>query len=276
MRCITALLIISGLACTVLAQDKPATQPATPPTTPAPAAAAPVTPPAPKGIPVPDMPALNKTELEGGLIVEDMKLGEGYEVKAGGAVVAHYHGTLKEGGKIFDSSFERGEPIAFPLGGVIAGWQKGVPGMKVGGIRRLTIPSALGYGERGAGADIPPNSDLVFVIELVDALQVEDVTVGEGTAASDNCVVVTAYSIKDADGKEVESTDKEHPFIWIPGEFQAIQYGVSGMKIGGKRKLIVPKELNVSPPQAESKRPQNVPVTVEIELLAVKNLPARR
>ena len=70
---------------------------------------------APKGLEVPSLPIVKKTELEGGLIIEDMKIGEGYEVKEGGAVVAHYHGTLKDGGKTFDSSFERGEPIAFPL-----------------------------------------------------------------------------------------------------------------------------------------------------------------
>ncbi|MFN9992984.1 MAG: FKBP-type peptidyl-prolyl cis-trans isomerase, partial [Phycisphaerales bacterium] len=105
--------------------------------------------PEPQGVPVPDGPALNTLELEGGLIIEDIKIGDGYQVEPGGAVVAHYHGTLKADGKVFDSSFQRGEPVAFPLSGVIAGWQKGVPGMKVGGVRRLTIPAALGYGERG-------------------------------------------------------------------------------------------------------------------------------
>jgi peptidylprolyl isomerase len=98
------------------------------------------------------MPIVKKTELADGIIAEDMKIGEGFEIPEGGAVVCHYHGTLKEGGKKFDSSYERGEPIAFPLSGVIPGWQKGVPGMKVGGIRKLTIPSAMAYGERGAGA----------------------------------------------------------------------------------------------------------------------------
>jgi FKBP-type peptidyl-prolyl cis-trans isomerase len=237
-------------------------------------AQAPTTPPAPKGLPVPDMPIVKKTELEGGLIAEDMKIGEGYEIKPGDMVVAHYHGTLKDGGKKFDSSYERGEPVAFPLGGVIQGWQKGVPGMKIGGIRKLTIPAALGYGAQGAGGDIPPNSDLVFVIEMVGALQKEDVTVGTGETVGPRPIVVAAYTMTGADGKEIESYTKDKPFIWVPGEHQGISQGLEGMKVGGKRKLTIPAQLNVTAqgaPGAE-KRPNNVPVTVEIEVLQVKNL----
>jgi FKBP-type peptidyl-prolyl cis-trans isomerase len=229
-----------------------------------------------QAIPVPDGPAINKQELEGGLIIEDIKIGDGYEVKPGGAVVALYHGTLKDGGKEFDSAFKRGEPIAFPLSGVIPGWQKGVPGMKIGGIRRLTIPAALGYGAQGAGQDIPPNADLVFIIQLVDALQIEDIKVGDGEDAFGQNVAVTAYVIKDKDGKEIERCDASKPYIWIPGEFQPIQFGLEGMKVGGKRKLIVPKQMNVSPPQANSTRPQNVPCEMEVELIAVRNLQPRR
>jgi FKBP-type peptidyl-prolyl cis-trans isomerase len=218
---------------------------------------------------------VKKTELEDGLILEDLKIGDGYEVKDGGAVVAHYHGTLKEGGKVFDSSFERGEPASFPLSGVIPGWQKGVPGMKIGGIRRLTIPSKLGYGEHGAGQDIPPNADLVFIIELVDALQIEDTKVGDGEAVGPQCVAVTNYSIKDKDGKEIEKSEAGKPYIWIPGEYQAIQFGLEGMKVGGKRTIKVPKEMNLTSPQVQSPRPQNVPVTIEVELIAVRNLGPR-
>jgi FKBP-type peptidyl-prolyl cis-trans isomerase len=230
----------------------------------------------PQAIPVPDGPVVKKQELEGGLILEDIKIGEGYEVKPGGAVVAYYHGTLKDGGKVFDSAFERGEPVAFPLTGVIMGWQKGVPGMKVGGVRRLTIPSAMAYGPQGAGADIPPNADLVFVIQLVDALQIEDTKVGEGEEASGQFVAVTAHTIKDKDGKEIEKVEAAHPYIWIPGEFQGIQFGLEGMKPGGHRKITVPKEMNVTAPQANSNRPQNVPLTIEVDLLALRNLGQRR
>ncbi len=226
----------------------------------------------PNAIPVPDMPVLEKKELEDGLVIEELKIGDGYEVKEGGAVVAHYHGTLKDGGKVFDSSFNRGQPASFPLSGVIPGWQKGVPGMKVGGIRRLIIPAKLGYGERGAGSDIPPNSDLVFVIQLVDALQMTDTKVGDGEEVGPQPVCVTAYSMKDADGKEVAGATREKPYIWIPNEMMGVSMGMNGMKVGGKRTIKIPKEMNQSDPRIAGDRPQGVPLTVEIELLAVRNL----
>ncbi len=283
------LVLAAGLALAAplsvaLAQpgDKPATPPpptSTPATTaPAIPATPAVTPPAaepaaPAAIPVPsDLPVIKRTEREDGLIIEDLKIGDGYEVPQGGAVVAHYQGTLKADGKEFDSSFKRGEPAAFPLSGVIEGWQEGVPGMKVGGIRRLTVPAKLGYGERGAGADIPPNSDLVFIIQLVDALQITDETVGNGEEVGPRPICVTDYTMTGADGKEIESATKEHPFIWVPGEHMGMSMGLEGMKVGGKRKLVIPKEMNKTAPGAPGTRPADVPITVEVELLAVKNL----
>jgi peptidylprolyl isomerase len=230
----------------------------------------------PTALPVPEGPVVHREEREGGLIVEDIRLGEGYEVKPGGAVVVHYHGTLKEGGKVFDSSFQRGEPISFPLSGVIQGWQKGVPGMKVGGVRRLTIPSAMAYGERGAGGEIPPNSDLVFVIELLDALQIEDIKEGEGEDAFGQFVAVTAHVIKDKDGNIVEKAEAGKPYIWIPGEFSGIQFGLEGMKPGGKRRIKVPAQMNQVPFGLETPRQPNVPLEIEVELIAVRNLQPRQ
>lgn len=103
------------------------------------------------------------------LIIEDIKLGEGREVKSGDTVVMHYLGTLESGTK-FDSSYDRGEPFATQIGvgQVIKGWDEGVPGMKIGGKRKLTIPSELGYGARGAGGIIPPNATLIFEVELLE------------------------------------------------------------------------------------------------------------
>lgn len=272
MRSLLALVIAAGIVPVALAQNTPTT-PSTPgngaqPTPPAEAT--------PGAIPVPDLPIVNKTELEGGLLIEDMKIGDGYEVKPGGAVVAHYHGTLKEGGKEFDSSFKRGEPIAFPLNGVIQGWQKGVPGMKIGGIRRLTIPAAMGYGAAGAGEDIPPNADLVFVIQLVDALQVEDLKEGTGEPAGPQCVAVTTHTITDKDGKQVEKAEAANPYVWFPGELEGIQYGLEGMKVGGKRRISIPKEMNQANPQLGSTRPSDVPMVIELDLIAMRNLPTQR
>jgi FKBP-type peptidyl-prolyl cis-trans isomerase len=105
---------------------------------------------------------------EADLVIEDIRVGTGAEAKAGQTVSVHYVGTLTNGQK-FDSSRDRGRPFDFPLGAgkVIQGWDKGVAGMKIGGLRKLTIPPHLGYGARGAGGVIPPNATLVFEVELL-------------------------------------------------------------------------------------------------------------
>jgi peptidylprolyl isomerase len=103
------------------------------------------------------------------LIVEDITVGEGPEARAGQVATVHYVGVAHSSGQEFDASYNRGEPFSFPLGGgrVIAGWDQGVAGMKVGGRRKLVIPPHLGYGNRGAGAAIKPGETLVFVVDLV-------------------------------------------------------------------------------------------------------------
>ncbi|ADO68809.1 FKBP-type peptidyl-prolyl cis-trans isomerase [Stigmatella aurantiaca] len=104
-----------------------------------------------------------------GLKVEDVKVGTGAEAVVGKSVTVHYVGTLTTGAK-FDSSRDRGQGFNFPLGAgrVIQGWDQGVVGMKVGGVRKLTIPPELGYGSRGFPPVIPPNSTLHFEVELLD------------------------------------------------------------------------------------------------------------
>ncbi len=104
-----------------------------------------------------------------GLKYTDVKVGSGASPVKGKQVKVHYTGTL-ENGKKFDSSVDRNEPFVFVIGvgQVIAGWDEGVMSMKVGGKRKLIIPSKLGYGARGAGGDIPPNATLLFDVELID------------------------------------------------------------------------------------------------------------
>ena len=106
------------------------------------------------------------TDLE----ITDITVGSGAEAKAGDQVLVHYVGVAHSTGEEFDASYNRGAPLDFPLGGgrVIAGWDQGVQGMKVGGRRILVIPPELGYGARGAGGVIPPNATLVFDVELMD------------------------------------------------------------------------------------------------------------
>lgn len=103
------------------------------------------------------------TELQ----IIDTEVGTGEEVKPGANVTAHYTGAIASTGIIFQSSHDFGQPVPFSLSGVIKGWTDGVPGMKVGGKRRLIIPYALAYGEEGNPPTIPGKADLVFDIELV-------------------------------------------------------------------------------------------------------------
>ncbi len=99
----------------------------------------------------------------------DLKAGDGQEAKAGDSVKVHYKGTFAQTGEKFDSSYDTGEPVTLKLaqGQVIGGWVQGIPGMKIGGKRRLVIPAGLGYGAQGFPPTIPPNTDLVFEVELV-------------------------------------------------------------------------------------------------------------
>jgi FKBP-type peptidyl-prolyl cis-trans isomerase len=99
----------------------------------------------------------------------DIQEGTGEEVKSGATITFHYTGALTKDGTIFQSSHDGGQPATFPLAELIKGWQEGIPGMKVGGKRRLIIPYEKGYGEAGSGdGTIPAKADLVFDIEITD------------------------------------------------------------------------------------------------------------
>ena len=145
--------LVLGLVLLTAACAKQETPPVANPPAPAPASAAPA------------QPVAEVTELK----IEDTKMGTGAVAETGKNVTVHYTGWLTNGTK-FDSSKDHGQPFSFPLGGgrVIKGWDQGVVGMKVGGVRKLTIPPNLGYGARGAGGVIPPNATLVFEVELLE------------------------------------------------------------------------------------------------------------
>ena len=120
-----------------------------------------------KGTSLQDYTPIGKKNKVSELEVIDIVVGDGSEVLADATITAHYTGALCADGTIFESSHDSSGPATFGLWQVIEGWTKGVPGMKVGGTRRLVIPSEMAYGGRRASAQIPPNSDLVFDIELV-------------------------------------------------------------------------------------------------------------
>ena len=121
---------------------------------------------------MPERPRLERPsgDIPFELGVEDLVVGEGEEAVAGSKVAVHYVGVAFSTGEEFDASWDRGEPFRFTLGRghVIPGWDAGVAGMRAGGRRRLTIPSALAYGARGAGGVIKPHEPLVFVVDLLD------------------------------------------------------------------------------------------------------------
>lgn len=121
-------------------------------------------------------PATTKPEIDfpegaapDALVIEDLVVGDGAAAKAGDSISAHYVGVAHSTGEEFDSSWDRGAPLDFRLGvgRVIRGWDDGIAGMRVGGRRKLTIPSAMGYGARGAGGVIQPHEPLVFVVDLL-------------------------------------------------------------------------------------------------------------
>lgn len=102
------------------------------------------------------------------LVIEDVTVGDGTEAVPGGTVQVHYLGVEYDTGEEFDSSWNRGEAISFPLRGLIQGWQDGIPGMRVGGRRKLTIPPELAYGAAGGGHQLSGKT-LIFVIDLLAA-----------------------------------------------------------------------------------------------------------
>lgn len=238
--------------------------------------------------------------LEKGLLVEDFVIGSGEEAKVGSDVSIHYTGTLDDG-TVFDTSKKRKRPYTFTIGQgrVIKGWDLGVPGMKVGGKRRLTIPAELAYGERKKGK-IPPNSRLTFELELVDAqpplpdprgdeafagepvqkteleggLLVEDFVIGAGREATANDKVVVHYTGRLDDGTVFDSSvPRKKPITFVLGSKMVIagwDLGIAGMKVGGLRRLTIPAELAYGDKQ-KGKIPPNSRLTFTVELMAVRD-----
>jgi len=159
------LSLVLGLGAASMFAFQPGSTP--PPPAPAQPATEPKTPPKTeiKNVKTPDgkeYQVLQTSEIR--LLIEDLQLGDGAVAKPSSTITINYHGTLAKDGKKFDGNWG-GEPATFPLENLIEGWKLGIPGMKIGGIRQLTIPWQFAYGERASGP-IPAKADLVFVIEL--------------------------------------------------------------------------------------------------------------
>ena len=232
-------------------------------------------------------------EIEPGLAYVDSSLGEGPAVAPDDFVLVHYTGWYEaddddlfatEGDSLvrFDSSVDRGEPIAFPLGRarVIPGWEKGLPGMAVGGKRRLRIGPDLAYGAQGRPPHIPGGATLVFDVEIV-GLPVVDVTIleeGDGPAAEPGdrlSVHYTGWLWEDGGkGEEFDSSlARGRPYQFTLGAGMVIQgwdYGLTGMREGTKARLIIPPEMGYGSRGSGGTIPPGATLCFEVEIVEVE------
>jgi len=229
--------------------------------------------------------------------------GSGDLARPGDVVDVHYRGTLADGTQ-FDSSHSRGQPIQFILGQgmVIAGWDEGVAMMRKGGKARLIIPPQLAYGSRGAGGVIPPNATLNFEVELVEirpgpavapqtvaegdytttasGLRSYDLQVGAGAEAVAGRTVLVHYTGWLTDGTRFDSSrqprrpmGRQEPFSFRLGGGEVIKgwdEGVAGMRVGGKRQLVIPAALAYGDRGAGEVIPPGATLIFEVELVDVR------
>ncbi len=297
---VTALAVVGTLVLVSRSDVKPAVPP---PVALAeakvPTASMPVRPPPPPARASPekvDVAEAQLTERPGGLRIADVVVGDGAEATTGAWVEVDYTGWL-ENGTMFDSSFKRPSAFKFQLGQgrVIAGWDQGVAGMKIGGKRRLVVPGAMAYGPHGRPPTIPANATLVFDVELknimpprnapaapqkVDlttlpsGLQIHEFAVGQGSAAEKGKTVMVDYTGWLEDGKKFDSSlDRPDPISFPLGQGRVIKgwdEGLEGMKVGGKRQLRIPYDLAYG----EKGRPPTIPAKAtlifEVELVGVR------
>jgi peptidylprolyl isomerase len=212
----------------------------------------------------------------GKLQITDQKVGKGPAAKAGDYLTMDYTGTLMNGKK-FDSSKDPGrQPFAFTLGGgqVIKGWDKGIVGMKVGGMRTLIIPASMGYGDAGAPPDIPPKATLKFVVELkrIDNVTITVLKPGHGPGAQTGDTVTLHYKGMFKDGKKFDSSyDRGQPFPVHLGQHETVpgfEMGLMGIKEGEKRRVVIPSALGYGA-RAMGPIPANTDLVFELEALKI-------
>lgn len=240
--------------------------------------------------------------------ITEIEVGDGETVEPGATVTVHYRGTFRESGEEFDSSYSRGEPAVFPLSGVIAGFSEGLLGMKVGGKRRVDIPWDMAYGAQGRPPAIPPRSDLVFELELVDVenaapaapaeppkkpdletefegepqelgggLVVRDIAEGRGeqSVKPGARVFVHILGVRAETGEQFASSREaggpQELDLGEPGMLTGLVRGIEGMKPQGKRRIEVPSEMGFGEQGAGDLVPPGSDLVFEIELLSMVN-----
>ncbi len=243
----------------------------------------------------PKLPPLDAKEWKelkdaDGLKIWDVKEGKGDATTANALVTIHYTGWFTDGA-VFDSSVTREKKATFPLSRLIPGWQKGIPGMKPGGVRRLHIPWKLAYGEDGRPPRIPAKADLIFEIELfeahnvpkadakewkavagVEGLKQWDVTEGKGNSAKPDATVTIHYTGWTLDGKVFDSSVQRDEKAEFPlGDLiQGWQKGIPGMKPGGVRYLYIPWNLAYGEAGSPPTIPAKADLIFRIELFESK------
>lgn len=244
---------------------------------------------------------------------EDLVVGTGADVKAGDCLTTNYVGVLASNGQQFDASWDKNTTLQFAVGAgnVIPGWDQGIPGMKVGGRRRLTIPAALAYGAKGSPPKIPPNSNLVFVVDALrvglpctvgsaplpqplpeaiaqkpevavvpeDAtateVRTEDLVVGTGPEVKAGDCLVTNYvrALASDPSKTESSWDKGQGLRFEVGSGQVIkgwEQGLAGMRVGGRRKVVVPAALAYGSKGAAPDIPADANLVFYVDAVAVQ------
>ena len=285
------------------ATEAPATptEAPTPEPTPVPATEAPVEEVEAEIDPLSEIAEEDINTTESGLQYVMVEEGSGVSPETGSIVSVHYTGTLEDGTK-FDSSYDRGEPIQFPLGTgrVIPGWDEGIGLLKEGGKAKLIIPSDLAYGEQGAGGGaIPPNATLIFDVELVSVLpppppppeaptevdaadytetdsglKYYDFEEGSGESPQTGQQVQVHYTGWLEDGTMFDSSlSRGQPFVFPIGMGRVIpgwDEGVATMKVGGKRQLVIPADLGYGERGAGGVIPPGATLIFEVELLGIQ------
>jgi peptidylprolyl isomerase len=239
-------------------------------------------------------PEEHVVKLESGIQYVEVKKGEGMPSENGQTLVMHYTLWLDDGKKIDSSRGENRGVFRFTLGKgeVIEGWEQGVKGMKVGGVRKLMIPPELGYGARGVGDQVPPNATLWFDVELLEiteptrfrenekpiktgsGLEYADLKIGEGEAAKEGDLVYVTYLLYN-ERKDLLDTNLfpgRKPFQIELGKSKVIKgfdEAIRGMKPGGKRKVRIPPELAYGDKGSGPVRPGDV-LWFTIELVDIQ------
>lgn len=271
-RLIAVIFILSLAACSGATPTPTSVPPTTAP------ASAPTDVPPTRLPPTPVVDDPDTVTTASGLKYVDLVAGTGPSPAATDWVTLQFTATLQDG-TLIGSTRKFGKPADIPLDGIseqIKGWAEGVSTMKVGGTRKLIIPPHLAYGNAGSG-NIPPDATLIFTVDLLGTrpapqVKIEDVRVGTGLTVEAGMRLSVNYTGTLDNGTVFDTSIGKKPFEFVLGVGEVIagwDTGLAGMKVGGKRRLIIPPELGYGP-QGSDPIPPNATLFFEVDLLDAK------